>query len=204
MELRVDGAYYREGAPRTGMADYLGAESARYEVTPAGTLRLVAVSSFVTGQKGKTQPRDQPAVQTLIRPRNLTYEYHRLFFQVVMSRTGATRPAVLLGARSAPALDRITQQFLSGQRSPCDARQSDQCTKFPELITAALDVVITVNGAPRKVIWGTSLSVVAGRSVQKVELKRLTNGRLAPIPIDLSDPEAMRTPLLHGDEVRWE
>ncbi len=204
MELRVEGAYYREGAPRVGIADYLGAETARYEVTSGGALRMVSVQSFVTEQNGKTQPRDQPAVQTLVRPRNLTYRYHRLFFQVVMSRAGATRPALLLGAPSPAALDRVTQQFLAGQHSPCGARQSDQCTTFPEMITASVDVVITVNGAPRKVVWGTALDRVAGRTARKIELKRLANGRLTPVPIDPSDPDAMRTPLLHGDEITWE
>ncbi|HKD05997.1 MAG TPA: hypothetical protein VKB79_08845 [Bryobacteraceae bacterium] len=204
MDFRIDGAYYREGAPRTGLADYLGAESVRYEVTSTGALRLVSLSSFVTQEKGKTQPRDQPAVQTLVRPRNLAYRRHRLFFQIVMSRAGATRPAVLLGASSAPALDRLTRQFLSGQHSPCGIRPSDQCTTFPELITASLEVVITVNGAPRKVVWGTALSVIAARGARKIELKRVTDGRLATIPIDPSDPEAMRTPLVHGDDVTWE
>ena len=161
MELRVDGAYYREGAPRNGLADYLGAESARYAVTETGTLRLVSVSSFVTEQKGKTQPRDQPAVQTLVRRRNLSYPHHRLFFQIVMSRTGGIRPAVLLGARSAQALDSITRQFLSGQHSPCSAKPSDQCTTFPDMITASVEVGITVNGAPRQVVWGTAVGVVA-------------------------------------------
>lgn len=203
MELRVEGAYYREGSPRIGLADYLGAETARYEVTPQGALRLVSVSSFLTEQAGTTQPRDQPAVQTLVSPRNLSSRYHRLFFQVVMSGTGTARPAVLLGARSASALDSITRQFLSGQYPPCGAIRSDQCTAFPTISTASLEVRVTVNGTARRVVWGTTLGGVAA-SRRNIELKRPTHGRMEAIPIDVSDPVAMRTPLLHGDEITWE
>ena len=177
MVVRIEGAYYREGSPRTSRADYLGAETARYEVTPRGRLRLVALSSL------PTQPRDQPAIETLIRPRNLSSRYHRLSFQIVMSRTGAIRPAMLLGARSMPALDK-----------PCTP---DICTAFPPLCTASLEINITVNGVPRMVIWGTTIEGVA-RNAHKVTLPRL------PIPIDVSDPAAMRTPLIHGDKLTWE
>ena len=100
MELRIEGAYYREGSPRRNATDYLGAETATYEVLSNGTLRLRSVSSFLNGQPGKEQPRNQLAVQLLIRRPNLTWRYHRLFFPVVMSRTGTIRPAALLGSRS--------------------------------------------------------------------------------------------------------
>ena len=204
MELRVEGAYYREGTPRIGLADYLGSEIARYEVTPRGALRLVSVSSFVTEQRGKTQPRDQPAVNTLVRRRDPAYRHHRLFFQVVMSRNRTIRPAILPGARSAPAPDSVTRRFMDGQHSPCGAIQSDQCTTFPPMITASLDVGITVNGTTRKVVWGTSLGTVTAHSARNVQLKRLTKRHIVSIPIHPSDPATMRTPLLQGDEIRWE
>lgn len=203
MELTVEGAYYREGSPKISFADYLGAETASYEVAAGGTLRLTSISSFVTEQPGKMQPRDQPAVQTLVRPRNLSFRYHRLFFQVVMSRMGTTRPAVLLGARSSSALDGITRQFLSGKDSLCDATPSDQCTSFPAMCTASLKIGITVNGAARKVVWGTTLAAVVSHP-SKIVVKRLINGRMWLVQIDLSDPDAIRTPLLHGDEIRSE
>lgn len=193
MVVRVEGAYYREGSPRVGLTDYLGAETARYEVTPRGTLRLITLSSFTAEHPERTQPRDQPAVQTLVRPRNLSARYHRLFFQIVMSRTDSIRPAMLLGARSASELDKT---------SHCETT-SETCTGFPPFCTASLEIAITVNGARRMVAWGTTLGAVAVRP-QQVNLRRLTNGRMVPVPIDLSDPAAMRIPLLHGDELRWE
>ncbi len=73
MELRIEGAYYREGAPRRGLTDYLGAESVTYEVRADGSLQIGSLSSFLKNKPAEKQPRDQPAVQVLIRPRNLGY-----------------------------------------------------------------------------------------------------------------------------------
>ncbi len=199
MEFRIEGAYYREGSPRRGAADYLGTETAAYEVRSNGTLRVSSVSSFLDKQPEKEQPRDQPAVQLLVRPRNLNWRYHRLFFQVVMSRAGTIRPAVLLGSRSIAELDNLTKKLLAGQHCVCEPA-SNRCDALPEWCTASLAIEIVVNGAARKVVWGSSLGTVAAHP-RHVELLRVGNGRLTPIPIDASDPETLRLPLLHGDQV---
>jgi hypothetical protein len=86
MELKVDGAYYREGSPRRSLADYLGDEIANYEIRENGSLDLKSVSSLPVG---KQPPRDQPAIQLLIGRRNASSRYHRLFFRVVLSQTGS-------------------------------------------------------------------------------------------------------------------
>jgi hypothetical protein len=202
MELKIEGAYYTEGSPRRGVTDYLGAEIATYEIRSNGALRLGSVSSFLDGQTGKEQPRDQPAVQLLILPRNMSYRYHRLFFQLVMSRTGATRPAVLIGSRSLAELDRLTTQFLAGQGSACGFGSTNQCTAFPPSCTASVAIEIVVNGAARKVTWGSTLASIAAHP-RHVDLLRTSNGRLAPLQVDVTDPEALRLPLLHGDHVSW-
>jgi hypothetical protein len=201
MELRIEGAYYKDGSPRSGMADYLGAETAAWEVRSNGTLELGPVSSFLHAQPGKEQPRDQPALQLLVSPRDLTYRYHRLFFQVVMDRAGTIRPAVLLGSRSIAELDNLTKQFLAGQPSLCGPG-SNRCDAFPAWCTASVAIGIVVNGVARKVVWGSTLGSVAAHP-RNVELLRVSNGRLAPVPIDAGDPGALRLPLLHGDQVSW-
>src|SRR6266481_7074065 len=61
IELRVENAYFREGAPKHGLANFLGTEIARYRVLPTGTLERVSVKSSVT-----QRPADQPAVQQLL------------------------------------------------------------------------------------------------------------------------------------------
>jgi hypothetical protein len=201
MEFKIEGAYYREGSPRRNSTDYLGTETAAYEVRSNGTLRLVSLSSFLDQQPEKQQPRDQPAVQLLVRPRNLTWRYHRVFFQVVMSRTGAIRPAVLIGSRSIAELDNLTKRFLDGQHSVCDSG-SNRCNAFPEWCTASLAIGIVVNSTARKVVWGSTLGSVAPHP-RHVELLRVSNGGLAPVRIDAADPEALRLPLMHGDQVSW-
>jgi hypothetical protein len=201
MELRIEGAYYREGSPRRNATDYLGPETATYEVGSNGTLRLHSVSSFLNEQPGKEQPRDQLAVQLLIHRRNLTWRYHRLFFPVVMSRTGTIRPAVLLGSRSAGGLDNQTKQLLEGWPSVCDPG-SNLCNALPAWCTASVAIEITVNGTVRKVTWGSTLGSIAAHP-RHVELLRVSNGRLAPVQVDATDPEALRLPLLHGDLVSW-
>jgi hypothetical protein len=47
MELRIENAYYREGAPKHGLANYVGTEVVRYHLGPTGELRQTAFESHV-------------------------------------------------------------------------------------------------------------------------------------------------------------
>jgi hypothetical protein len=203
MELGVEAAYYREGVPRTGLSGYLGAESVNYEVSRSGTLRLTPARSFVDAKAGKTQPRDQPAVETLVKPGSRSDRYHRLFFQVVMSRNDNTKPAVLLSARSGSELERVTRQFAANQFSSCTGMRSDQCVAFPELCTASLQIGVGINGVARKVGWGSSVSSVTA-GARKVELFHDSHGQVTSVSLDVADVAAMRTRLAQGDRVSWE
>ncbi len=201
MELRVEAAYYREGSPTRDMASYVGSQSVTYQVATDGTLSAGAVSSFLKDHPEKKQPRDQPAVERLIPARNLRYRYHRLFFQLAMSRTGPTHPAVLMGSGSKAELDRSTSEFLQAQ-SVCGRHPATQCLEFPGFSTASIGIEILLNGVARKVTWGSTVGSVAGHP-RSVELVRDSNGRLTPIPVDIADPEALRLPLMHGDRLSW-
>src|SRR5947209_15882016 len=59
MELRIENAYYEPGAPRTGLAGFLGTEVARYIVRSYG-LALVSVDPM------SNRPKDQIPVNDLI------------------------------------------------------------------------------------------------------------------------------------------
>lgn len=201
MELKIEGAYYREGSPGRNVADYLGDEVATYVVSTNGTLRLGSVSSFLDHESGKQQPRDQPAVQLLVRPRNLAYRYHRLVFQVLVSSNGTIRPAILLGSRSIAGIDKLTKQLLEGQLSGCGPG-SGECAALPLWCTASPSIGIVVNGNARKVAWGSTLGSVAIRP-SHMELLRADNGRSAAVQVDVADPEALRAPLAQGDQVSW-
>src|SRR2546429_9357947 len=61
IELCVENAYFREGAPKHGLANFLGTEIVRYRVLPAGILEQIELKSSVT-----QRPADQPPVQQLL------------------------------------------------------------------------------------------------------------------------------------------
>jgi hypothetical protein len=70
-ELQIENAYYREGAPKHGVDNFVGTEKAFYQVRPK-SLHLISVQSGLT-----ERPADQPRVQQLIRPSQLHYSYYR-------------------------------------------------------------------------------------------------------------------------------
>jgi hypothetical protein len=196
IELRVENAYFREGAPKRGLANFLGTEIARYQVLPTGMLEQVAVQSRLP-----QRPADQPPVQQLLSESQRHHSHHRLFYQILVNKKSDVRSAVLLSASSMDDLDRLTKQLLSEPDSVCGG-VSTNCTAFPEACTASLEIEIVVNGAHRTVLWGSVLGGVAERH-QRIELFRPYFGRLAPVEVDLRDPEALRVPLLPGDRIKW-
>lgn len=196
IELRVENAYFREGAPKHGLANFLGTEIARYQVLPAGTLEQIALQSRLF-----QRPADQPPVQQLLSDSQRRYPHHRLFYQVPVSKKSDVRSAVLLSAASVDELDRLTRQLMNEPESVCGT-VSDHCTVFPEACTVSLEMEIVVNGSPRKVPWTSVLADVVEHD-RHVELLRPYSGRLSPVEIDLRDPEALRVPLLPGDRVKW-
>src|SRR5579863_504137 len=196
MELRVENAYYREGAPKRGLANYLGTQVARYRVLPNGKLR------GISAEPGLVQlPPDQPPVKQLLPSRQTRYGHHRYFYQVVLNRKTGVQSAILLGAASKEELERLTGQLARAPEAVCNA-SSSHCTAFPEACTVALEMEIVVNGAARTVPWGSLVANVAA-SPQTVELSRPFGGRLVPVEMDASDPKALRLPFLPGDHIDW-
>lgn len=196
MELRVEMAYYRKGSRRRGLADYLGTSTAHYQVRPNQTLRLVSTQSVV-----KERPDDQPAIEKLIERSQAHQRFHRFFYEILLNRKAELRGAVLLGAASPAELDRLTNQLLSDPAALCSARPR-QCTIFPETCIVSLEIEVIVNGETRTVLWGSSLSSIVPKPRQ-IELMRLDRGRLVPVDLDSVDPNALRLPLLPGDQVEW-
>jgi hypothetical protein len=196
IELRVENAYFREGAPKRGLANFLGTEIARYRMIATGELEQVSVQSRVP-----QRPADQLPVQQLLSESQRRYAHHRLFYQVLVSKKADIRSAVLLSAASIDELDRLTGQLLTEPDSVCDS-SSTHCTAFPEACSVSLEIEIVVNGARRSVPWSSVLADVIERH-RHVELYRPYTGRLAPVEIDPTDPSAFRLPLLPGDRVKW-
>jgi len=197
MGLRVENAYFHEGAPRHGLAGFIGTEVADYRVRGTGSLRLVSVESRVA-----QPPRDQAPVQDLLPPSLAGYRCHRFFYQIVFPSKEESRNAVVLGAASTGELDQLGNQLLKSPDSVCGP-QSAHCTIFPEACTVSIEMEIVVNRAPRTVLWGSLLSNVV-ENPRRVELLRPYAGHLAPVGINPGDPNALRLPLLPGDHVTWD
>jgi hypothetical protein len=195
-ELRVENAYFREGAPKHGLANFLGTEIARYQVLATGELKQISVESRV-----EQRPSDQPAVQQLLSEPQRLYHRHRFFYQVLLNKKSDVRSAVLLGGESAEELDRLTAELLTQPDSICGGG-STFCTVFPKACTASVEIEIMANGSPRTVLWGSTLAEFAERHRHVALFRRYQDG-LAPVEIDVHDREALRVPLLPGDVIKW-
>lgn len=193
MSLRIENAYYREGAPKHGLDGFLGTEIAIYRVQRG--LKLISTES-----KLSRRPSDQAAVQDLIAPVQRGYREHRFFYQVVFKVKGESRGAVLLGGRSKEELDRLGARLIQNPESVCGDDGSVRCTIFPAACSVALEMPVFVNGAPKTVAWGSLLRSVVGNAGH-FELMRLHRGRATPVQLDPSDPNALLLPLLPGDHV---
>jgi hypothetical protein len=193
MELQIENAYYVKGASRRGLKGFLGTEVARYEVTAHG-LRLLSVKPMPDRPKG-----DLP-VQDLISAQEANFRYYRFYFEIVLRRNSSSRGSVLLGANSKEELDRLSVQ-LSEPEAVCNAA-SIHCAVFPEACSVSVEMQIVVNGKSRAVVWGSLLASITD-SPRHLKMKRLYAGRLAPIEINLHDPDALRLPLLPGDRITW-
>ena len=195
-ELQIENAYFREGAPKHGLNNFLGTEIARYQVLPTGTLEQTSFESRVD-----QPPSDQPPVQQLLSESQQRRHYHRFFYQVLLNKKSNVRSAVLLGAESTDELDHMTNQLMSEPESVCgDA--SAQCTVFPEACTVSLEIAVMVNGARRTVSWGSTLADFFDHH-RRVELFRRYQNELAPVEVDTRDHEALRVPILPGDVIKW-
>jgi len=150
IELRIENAYFREGAPKHGLANFLGTEIARYRMLSTGALEEIAVQSRV-----EQRPADQPPVQQLLSESQRRYRHHRLFYQILLNKKTDVRTAVLLSAASTDELTRFTEQLMIEPDSFCGG-VSKHCTALPEACTASLEIEIVVN----RVHW--SVCGVAG------------------------------------------
>jgi hypothetical protein len=204
MGIRVENAYFHEGAKKHTVDEFVGTEAAEYGVGANGSLRLAEVQSKGLGHGVLEQhPKDQPRVQDLLPETLARYRFHRYFYQIVFSRAeGQVSGAVLLGARSAPDLAALAARLTAEPDSVCHAG-AGQCAVFPELCSVSVEMEIVVNGQPRRVLWGSVLGGVALRP-KTVQVLRIYAGRLTPVEVDVSDPNALRLPLLPGDSVHWE
>ena len=192
MQLRIQNAVYRDGFPKHGSDGYLATETAHFEVRARG-LRLLSAEDLL-----RPHPREQAAAPDLIPASRRGFARYRFFYAVVFNHRGNVRGSVLLGAASSEEIERLSEKLLTDPDSVCGA-DTPRCTVFPEMCTVSIEIQVFVNGAPRLVSWGSSISnVVPG--AHHVKLQRHGG---APLQIDPTDFRAMHTPLRAGDRVTW-
>jgi hypothetical protein len=193
MELRIENAYYAPGAPRSGLAGFLGTEVARYVVGSHG-LALVSVDPM------SNRPNDQIPVQDLISNTKTNFSHYRLYYEIVFSQRDHSHGSVLLSAESHAEIEALSAQ-LSHPEAVCSQR-STHCIVFPEACTVSVEMKVIVNGKPESVLWGSTLGSIT-KQPRHLEMKRLYAGELRPVRIDAKDPNSLLLPLLPGDRIAW-
>lgn len=196
MRLRMEMAYFRDGAAKHTLQNYVGTEAVRFEVRRNGGLRQLAVEASLL-----RRPAGQPAVQDLISEVQRRFAHHRYFYQVTFKRQGSISTSILLGAGSKNELEQLTGQLARDPSAVC-APEAARCIVFPQSCTVALEMELIVNGRPKYLTWGTTLHSLAPKPAS-IELLRVYSGRLVPVHIDSADPKALRLPLLPGDRITW-
>lgn len=192
MQLRVENAYYRLGAPKHGLDGYLGTEIAHYRTGSKSGLHLLSVEAPL-----KDRPADQPPVRNLIPKSQLHHLRYRLFYAVVFRRKGNSAGSALLGAPSIKKLEELSAQLLKDPDSICGPG-SKQCVVFPQACSTSAEIEVTVNGALRTVLPGSQVASVV-TDPKQVHITR----KAQPIDV-LAEPLQLHTPLFPGDRVDWE
>ncbi len=193
MELNIENAYYAPGAPRSGLAGFLGTEVARYVIRSHG-LALVSVHSM------SNRPKEQSPVQDLISNNETKFSHYRLYYEIVFARTDHSHGSVLLSANSQAEIDALSAE-LSHPETVCSQR-SAHCIAFPEACSVSVEMKVFVNNTPESVLWGSTLASIA-KQPRHLEMKRLYAGQLRPVRIDANDPGSLLLPLLPGDRITW-
>ncbi len=195
MLLRIENAYYKEGAQRRGIANYLGTETLVLRVMPDGKLKQLELLGLAI------RPPAQDAVASLLPIDRQRQRFHRFYFQVVVNRQAGTSNALLLSASSKFRLEQLSNQLARDPASVCGGK-THHCTVFPEACTVSLGMEIIVNRQPVKIAWGSTLASVVGQRKQ-FTLQRQHLGKLVAVQLNPEDPELLRLPLLPGDTISW-
>jgi len=195
MRIQIENAYYEPGKPKRGLDGFIGTERIWYRKQPSSGL---AEGQFEDKMLAPRPPGDTPTAQ-LVTSAHRVHAAYRLFFSIRFNRRGSTRGAVLLGAPSQGALEERAAALLADPDSVC-REGSPECVVFPEVCTVSPEIEITVNGQLKSYTWATPLSALASKA-RTVKLTRILDGKPRAIPIDPADANALRMPLLPGDEI---
>jgi hypothetical protein len=191
--LKVENAYWAEGADKKGLEGYIGTQSARASTMPNGNLNVIPAGSTT-----KTAlPRDQPPVEQLLPTGMRRQRFYRFYFAVTFARASRPNLPVLLYGRSMAEVEQLTARLKTAPDEVCGSKAT-HCTVFPSTCTVSVEMEIIVNGEPKIVSWGSTVTnVTGGRLATRVE--RTIEGTSRKL-----ENVNLRTPLQPGDRIMWE
>lgn len=195
MVLKIENAYFKPGAVKRGLANYLGLERVQFRVEQNGSLKRFESETLAN------RPTDQAAIDSYLPTSRQRQRFQRLVLQVTMNLKSGAATAILLSSKSKRQIDALTKSLILDPASVCGGRSAN-CTVFPESGSVSLGMDIVVNGKVTFVAWSSTVASVVGRQKEFL-LFRLHRGRAVPVAIDANDPEALKLPLLPGDVVSW-
>ncbi|MBK7931051.1 MAG: hypothetical protein IPJ98_27335 [Bryobacterales bacterium] len=196
MRIQIENAYYEPGKPKRGLEGFIGTERLWYRKPPTAGL---IEGAFEDKMLAARPAAETPTTQLVTAPQR-AHDAYRLFFSIRVNRRGATRGAVMLGAPSQAALEARAAALLADPDSVC-REGSPECVVFPEVCTVSPEIEVTVNGQLKVYTWATPLSAAAGKA-RSVKLTRMIEGKARTIPVDPADGNALRMPMLPGDEMQ--
>jgi hypothetical protein len=194
IQLSVEKAYYAAGSKAKGLDGYLGTQVAAFGLAPNGSLRLLSLNSKPF--QGATVPRI--SADQLIPPHIRNERAYRFFYAVTFARSSRPSASVLLAAKSFKQIEELSAQLKADPDRVCSG-QSASCAVFPEGSTVSILMEVTVNGAPKVVIWGSALGSATGGQPATL-LERNISGHFESVML-LGD--TLRTLLLPGDRVTF-
>lgn len=197
MRIHVTNAYYEAGKPKRGLDGFIGTEQIWYRKLPPPGL----IEGDIERKMLAVRPPADPPVEALLPPVSRQFGAYRLFFSVHINRRGATRGAVLLGAPTQNELESRASALLADPDAVC-REGSVECIVFPEVCTVSPLLEATVNGERKAFLWGAILASAVGNA-KVVRLTRVLAGKRAVVPINAADKNALRMPMLPGDEISF-
>ncbi len=169
----------------------------RFRVADNGALRMVSLETDLAQRL-----YDQSAADDLAPASMARFHHHRYHYEVTFHSKARERGAVLLGADSENNLQ-VQARHLLADPDSVGTDAFARCVAFPRTCTVSLEMEGIVNGAARTAVWGSTLASVVVHP-RRLDTMRKYSGHPTPVEIPPGGPQALRLPLLPGDQARWQ
>ena len=186
----------------------LGYERALYKVQPAATGNGFRIEPQYADQhiQGKIERKPQPVTNYFQFPSEAAY--FRIFY-----KSGENDfTALVVAARTPSELDKQTRMLNStGAAASCQKESGEMCIVIPKAVAINPMFAVSVNGAEKFLLCGTSLSKLIEQAGQirpetilpKLKITKLWNGRPTVITFDPAGNAILKLILQGGETISW-